>query len=219
LLTPFQIRARDALFENAFFRAFSDDCLRWVQRTAVRKGELLFEKGQPSSALFGLVSGQVKLFSMGADERQISFGLVGPGEMIGELGISKGSPRHTSAVALTHSEFATLSRHDLKPLLNHNPSLREALSEASAEMTRRLSERIEDTAFLTIEARVEKTVFDIARRFGERTEDSATRVQLRPQDLADEAGLNCETVSKVLSSSSMRDRVEVGHGRIVLLDD
>jgi CRP/FNR family cyclic AMP-dependent transcriptional regulator len=219
MLTPFQIRARDALIENAFFRTFPDDCLLWVERTAVRKGELLFEKGQPSSALFGLVSGQVKLFSMGADERQISFGLVGPGEMIGELGISKGSPRHTSAVALTHSEFATLSRHDLKPLLNRNPSLREALSEASAEMTRRLSERIEDTAFLTIEARVEKTVFDIARRFGERTEDSATRVQLRPQDLADEAGLNCETVSKVLSSSSMRDRVEVGHGRIVLLDD
>ena len=219
MLTPFQTRARDALIENAFFRTFSDDCLRWVERTAVRKGELLFEKGQPSTSLFGVVSGQVKLFSMGADERQISFGLVGSGEMIGDIGISKGSPRHTSAVALTHSEFATLNRHDLKPLLNRNPSLREALSEASTEMTRRLSERIEDTAFLTIEARVEKTLFDIARRFGERTEDSGTRVQLRQQDLADEVGLSCETVSKVLSSSSMRDRVEVGHGRIVLLDD
>lgn len=219
MLTPFQIRAREALIENAFFRTFSDDCLRWVQRTAVRKGELLFEKGKPSTALFGVVSGQVKLFSMGADERQISFGRVGPGEMIGDIGISKGSPRHTSAVALTHSEFATLSRHDLKPLLNCNPSLREALSEASAEMTRRLSERIEDTAFLTIEARVEKTVFDIARRFGERTEDSGTRVQLRRQDLADEVGLSCESVSKVLCSSSMRDPVEVGLGPIILLDD
>jgi CRP/FNR family cyclic AMP-dependent transcriptional regulator len=191
MLTPFQIRARDALIENAFFRTFPDDCLLWVERTAVRKGELLFEKGQPSTTLFGVVSGQVKLFSMGANEQQISFGLVGPGEMIGDIGISKGSRRHTSAVARTHSELATLNRHDLKPLLNRNPSLREALSEASAEMTRRLSERIEDTAFLTIEARVEKTLFDIARRFGERSEDSETRVQLRQQDLADGIGLIC----------------------------
>ena len=74
MLTPFQNRALRVLVESPFFRAISQDSMRWVHRKSLRKGELLFEKDEPSDALFGVVSGQLKLFSTGEDGRQISFG-------------------------------------------------------------------------------------------------------------------------------------------------
>jgi CRP-like cAMP-binding protein len=216
LLTPFQNRALRALVESPFFQAVSEDCMRWVHRASLRRGEILFEKNQPSDALYGLVSGQLKLFSSGDDGRQISFGLAGPGELVGAIGISNGAPRHASAVALANCELATLKRRDLEPLMERHPILRDALAHASAEAARRLSARIEDAAFLSIEARVEKALVDFARRFGERIE-GGTCVRLRQQDLADVLGLSRESVSKALSSPAMCHRVRLGRGRIVLL--
>jgi CRP-like cAMP-binding protein len=216
MLTPFQTRARRALAESPFFRELPDAEMRWVHRHAVRRGDVLFEKGDPSDSLFALVGGQVNLFSVGSDDRRISFGLVAPGELVGQLGVTDGAPRHASAVALAHSELARVDRRDLEPLLDRMPALRGVLADVSAEAARRLSERIEDAAFLSIEARVEKALADCARRFGERI-DGGTRIQVRQQDLADVLGLSRESVSKVLTSPAMRGRLRLGRGRIVLL--
>jgi CRP/FNR family transcriptional regulator, cyclic AMP receptor protein len=216
MLTPFQVRARRALAGNRFFRALPDECMRWVSRYSVRRGETLFGKGEASDHLYALVGGGLKLFSPGSDGRRISFGLVAPGELVGQIGIADRAPRHASAVALAHSELAQVERGDLELLLERLPALRRALAEASAEAARRLSERLEDGAFLSIEARVEKVLVDCARRFGERIE-GGTRIQLRQQDLADVLGLSRESVSKVLGSRAMRGRLRLGRGRIVLL--
>lgn len=218
MLTPFQNRARRALARSPFFEALPDECMRWVHRASVRRGELLFEKGAPSDTLFGLVSGRAKLFAQGENGRQISFGLAGPGELIGEVGITSGAPRHASVIALAPCELAAIKRRDLEPLLEKHATLRDALSHASGDAALRLSERIEDTAFLSIEARIEKTLFDFAQRFGERIEDGIC-VALRQQDLADVLGLSRETVSRVLTSGSMGRQVRLARGRIILLRD
>lgn len=216
MLTPFQSRAQRALLENPFFRALSRDGSRSIYRTALRKGEMLFEKNDASDRLFGVVSGQVKLYAERTDGRQISFGLAGRGELIGAIGVSSGAPRHASAVALANCELATFKLRDLEPLVERCPALREALAYEAAESARQLSERIEDAAFLSIEDRVEKALHDLARRFGEAIEEDIC-VQLRQQDLADVVGLSRETVSKVLTSPAMKGRIKLGRGRIVLL--
>jgi CRP/FNR family transcriptional regulator len=218
MLTPFQNRARRALTECPFFGALSDESMRWVHRASVQRGEVLFEKGEPSNALFGLVSGQAKLFAEDENARQISFGVVGPGELVGDVGITSGAPRHASVVALAPCELASIKHRDLDPLLEENPALREALAHAAADAALRLSARIEDAAFLSVEARVEKALVDFAQRFGERIEDGIC-VALRQQDIADVLGLSRESVSRVLTSGVMGRRVRLARGRIVLLGD
>jgi CRP-like cAMP-binding protein len=162
------------------------------------------------------VGGLLKLSSRGADGREFSFGLVAPGELVGEVGISDGAPCHASATALAHSELATLRSRDLEPMMERHPQLRDALARASAATVRRLSRRLEDAALLTIQARVENALVDLARRLGEHVE-RGTRIGVRQQDLADLLGLSRESVSKVLTSPAMRGRLELGRGRIVLI--
>jgi CRP/FNR family transcriptional regulator len=216
MLTPFQTRAMRALAASPFFGELPPECLRWIHRSSVRKGEALFEKDAPSDCLYGLVGGLLKLCSRGPDGREFSLGLVAPGELAGEIGMSDGAPRDINAVALAHTELATLRRRDLEPLMARHPLLRDALARASAAAARRLSRRLEDAALLSIEARVEKALVDLARRLGERVEHG-TRIALRQQDLADLLGLSRESVSKVLTSPSMRGRLELGRGSIVLV--
>jgi CRP-like cAMP-binding protein len=216
MLTPFQTRAMRSLEASPFFGELPPECVRWIHRSSVRKGETLYEKDAPSDCLYGLVGGLLKLCSRGPDGREFSFGLVAPGELLGEIGMSDGAPRHACAIALAHSELAALRRRDLEPLMARHPRLRDALARASAAAARRLSRRLEDAALLSIEARVENTLADLARRLGERV-PRGTRIGLRQQDLADLLGLSRESVSKVLTSPAMRGRLELGRGSIVLV--
>ena len=198
------------------FETLGQECMRWVCRTSVRKGEVLFEKNDPSEHIYGLVSGQLKLYSSANSGQQVSLELIAPGEVLGVIGVAADKPRHASVIALANSELATIRRRDLEPLMDRHPALRTALSREAAEAAARFTRRLEDTAFLSIEDRIEKTLSDLASRFGERVE-SGTRIHLRQRDIADLLGLSRESVSRVLTSKSMRGQLELGRGNIVLV--
>lgn len=216
MLTPFQNRAMRALGSNHFFECLKQDCTRWIYRSSVRKGETLFEKGEPSEHLHGLVAGQLKLFSPGEEGRQLALELVAPGEVLGAVSLAGNAPQHTSAVAVTNCELATIQRCDLEYLMECYPAIRVALSREAAESATRMTRRLEDTAFLSTERRVEKALLDLVERFGQPVE-AGTKIQLRQQDLADLLGLSRESVSRVLTSKPMSHRLQIGRGSIVLL--
>lgn len=216
MLTPFQTRAMRSLDGSPVFRDLPPACLRFVSRASVRSGETLFEKDDPSDRLFGLVGGLLKLCSRGPGGREFSFGLIAPGELVGEIGFADGVPQPASIVALAHSELASIKRRDLEPFLDDCPALRDALACASSAAARRLGQRLEEAAMLSIEERVENALVDLARRLGERVE-RGTRIALRQRDLADVLGLSRESVSKALTSPTMRGKLELGRGSIVLI--
>jgi CRP-like cAMP-binding protein len=216
MLTPFQDRAARALAGTPFFGELEPQLLSHVHRTAVRRGETLFEKGDPSDRLFALISGQLKLFSGASGPREVVLALVAPGELVGELGATLGGPRWASAVALAHSELATVSRGALEALLKAHPELRARLNEAASRIALRLAERAGDAACLSVEMRLEKALEDLARRFGESVQ-GGIRIPLRQRDLADLLGVSRESVNRLLGSASLRDRLQLGRGSILLL--
>jgi CRP-like cAMP-binding protein len=216
MLTPFQERAARALAATPFFGEVGPALLGHLRRVAVRRGETLFRKGDASDRLFALISGQLKLCSASSGPRQVVLGLVAPGELLGELGATLGSPRYANAVALAHSELAAISQSSLEALLEGRPALRSTLQEVAARTALRLAERAEDVAFLSIEMRLEKALEDVARRFGEAVE-GGTLIRLRQRDLADVLGVSRESVNRLLTSRRMRGRLDLGRGSIVLL--
>jgi CRP/FNR family transcriptional regulator len=216
MLTPFQSRAERALAETPLFGELGRELLRSVHRTAVRRGELLFTQGDAGDHLYGLVSGQIKLFSTPEPGREVSLELIAPGELVGELEIADGQRRHASVRALAPSELATITRGTLDTLLDQRPELHAALGRATARTAARFAERAEDVAFLNIERRLEKTLIDLAHRFGE-VVDCGTRIRLRQQDLADVLGVSRESVSRALAAPRFCGKLELGRGSIILL--
>ena len=85
-------------------------------------GTTLFEAGEPSDAMYVLLSGCLGSYAppQGTDRRR-SLGRVTAGESVGEMGLVSGRPRMATVVALRDSEILRLSREAFDRVLRRHP--------------------------------------------------------------------------------------------------
>jgi len=216
MLTPFQARAVRALSRAPIFGALGDELAARAHRRFVRRGEILFEKGQPCRALYGIVNGRMTVFC-GTPSRLVALELLGPGELLAALEVSCGGRHHTSARAMAHSELIAIGCDALDELFEARPELRGGLGIAASRAVAQLTQRAEDLAFLSLESRLEKLLAELADRVGESV-TRGTRLPVRQQDLADMLGVSRESVNRALASPGLRDRVAPARGSITLVD-
>ncbi len=80
------------------------------------RGELLFSRGDASTHLYLIGEGRVRLAVATEEGRELSFRVVGVGELFGEIGSLDGSPRSADATALTAVTAYALERNALRTL-------------------------------------------------------------------------------------------------------
>jgi CRP/FNR family transcriptional regulator, cyclic AMP receptor protein len=86
----------------------------FMSRRTAKSGEMLFRKGELSSAMFYTVSGRYRLPEIATE--------VGPGEVIGELGlIAPNNNRTLSFECLDGGELLTINYGQVKQLYFQNP--------------------------------------------------------------------------------------------------
>lgn len=127
-LTPSQLdalrlalpRLLGNLDEKTFEAVYSSLPLEWVERAA---GEVLFREGEPSDALFLLISGrlQASVTSVGGVDQVV--GEIGRGESVGEMGVLSNKPRRATVIALRDSVLARIELSAFNELLETYPSL------------------------------------------------------------------------------------------------
>ncbi len=193
-----------------------------LQVTATKRmaaKEVLFRKGDPGRQLYGVLAGRLKVMATGKDGKDLVFGLMGPGEVIGEIAVVDENPRSGTVVALEPAELLTLHRRELLPFLERHPKVCIHLAGVLAGRLRRLSEHTEDAIFLPLAARMAKTLLVLAASYGDDLQPGATvDIRLAQQDLADMVGTTRESVNKQLRVWETAGRVELKRTRIKLLD-
>jgi CRP/FNR family transcriptional regulator, cyclic AMP receptor protein len=144
---------RASLFSN-FTESDLLACAGKCHEARFRKGELLFSRGDPADRLHVVAEGQVRLAVSTADGRELSFEVVGPGAMFGEIAVLDGLPRSADAVAITPSRTCTLASPDFKRLMRERPSISEAVIAFLCGRLRRVSDRLEDVALRPLVSRL-----------------------------------------------------------------
>lgn len=117
--------------------------------------------------------GRLKASAAGADGKEVVFGLMDPGEVIGEIALLDSEPRSATVVAMEDSQLLCLDRRDFLPFLEKHPSVAIELAAVLALRLRRLSEVMEDTLFLALPSRLAKKILDLANAYGREVEDGA----------------------------------------------
>src|ERR1700760_5002102 len=56
-------------------------------------GEMLFQKGDPGDALFGVRRGQIRIETGAADGSRLTLNFLGPGDLFGEVAVLDGKSR------------------------------------------------------------------------------------------------------------------------------
>ncbi|MCU0760942.1 MAG: patatin-like phospholipase family protein [Steroidobacteraceae bacterium] len=104
--------------DDATLDAIASAC-EWL---SLPGGATLFEAGEPSDAMYVLLSGCLGSYAppQGTDRRR-ALGRVTAGECVGEMGLVSGRPRMATVVALRDSEILRLSRQAFDQVLRRHP--------------------------------------------------------------------------------------------------
>jgi CRP-like cAMP-binding protein len=93
----------------------------------VESGTALFTEGAPSTEAYVIVAGTVEVRAKGR-----KMATLGPGDIVGELGLLLDRPRNATVRALTPLDTLAISRRDLRAAVLDAPALGWSLLEAVA---------------------------------------------------------------------------------------
>lgn len=208
---------RDAETADPFKTAPMSDSLRALARRGVlhrlRRGVQIITEGDRGDSLYIVLSGQLRAFSTGTDEREVTYGIHGPGEYVGEMGLD-GGLRSANVQTLQLSVCALVTRATLERHLTEDPSFAFELLAKVIRRARAATLGLRQIALLGVYGRLTALLEDLAvpAPNGERLVDPA------PSHLEMSRLLGCsrEMVSKVMKDLEKGGYVLVGRRRVVL---
>ncbi|MGX7678843.1 Crp/Fnr family transcriptional regulator [Jatrophihabitans sp. DSM 45814] len=166
---------------------------------------VLFRQGEPSDALYVLISGKVKLAMNSASGRELLVEVVGPGEQFGEMSVLDPGPRAMKATMISDARVARLPKEALYKWIGSRPEARLLLLQAVARRLRRRDSMMADLYFVDVPGRVAGALLQLADRFGV-PEGDHLRVAhgLSQQEIGDLVGATREPVNRALADFGKR---------------
>lgn len=163
-------------------------------RKRYRRNTIIIEHGDDANTLYFLVHGQVKIFVVADDGKEIVFGEKGPGSYVGELGLLAEGKRSASVQTLEDSEFLVLTKDSFNRIITAHPGIALILLRDLARRACELSDDVSAFALLDVYGRIVKLFESNAVK-----EDGfLVTDRLTHQDIADRVGASREMVSKIL---------------------
>lgn len=175
----------------------------------------MFTRGDPGDRLYIVASGLVRIGSMSPEGRPVTYGLIRPGEVFGEIAVLDGGPRTADAIVMEASELIVLDRRDLMAFLDRSPSHYSRLLNILCQRVRTADELIEDLFFLAATNRLAKHLLMLGNALGESSGGEMT-LKISQQEIADHIGISRERVNKLLASWEQTGLVALWRGRITL---
>jgi CRP-like cAMP-binding protein len=190
-----------------------------VGSQSFERGETIFHQGSIGSALYIIVAGQVRIYTISAAGQELTLAIFRAGDFFGELALLDGQPRSASAKALDPTTTLTLHRAAFLHTINACPPIAASLLEAMALRLRQTTAHAGQLASHSAPQRVVRQLLDLAMQHGV-SDDGATRIDLRltQDDLASMSGTTRETVNRVLSSLRDQGLIRIERARVSVLD-
>ena len=95
-----------------------------LDRRVYRPGQTLFHEGDQAWAAFLIESGEVEILRSAGQRHEVLLATVGPGELVGEMGLIDNSPRSATARALGMTVVQVINEQNFSRLLtNAEPGL------------------------------------------------------------------------------------------------
>ena len=180
----------------------------------VKRGTLLFRKGDAGSNLYAVCAGAVRVSAPSDQGKDAIFNLIVPGEIFGEVAFLDGGPRTADAVMIEPGELMVVERRDFLPLLKDYPELALRLLEVLCGRLRRTSQQVEDIVFLGLEPRLAKALLYLYEHSSSRP---SQKLKVTQRDLGQLIGVSREGVNKQLRSWQRRKWLKLERGGLVIL--
>ena len=179
-----------------------------------KRGQVLFQEGNPPHGVFCIRRGLVKLLRYGRDGVEHIVGLAGPGDLVGHCAHLTGGPLDHGAEAATELEVCHLTEAVYACALNKEPAL---LKHAAAAVARELGE-MRNRWIERSEKTVPERLLELLVRLPRKKKEGGlfVEVPLSRQELASYLGTAPETVMRGLKKLADAGCIAT-HGRTIRL--
>ena len=165
----------------------------------VKKRQPLYLTGDPSRNVYLLKRGHVKIANTAPSGKEVTFDILEPGEVFGELDAMEDAPRSTSAEALDDALICVIPRKDFDQYLAMHPNVTIKLTKLIGLRIRKIQSRVEDLVFRDVPARLAHLLSELGKTEGVADKQGIRlKVKLTHQEMANLIGCSRETVSTTM---------------------
>jgi CRP/FNR family transcriptional regulator, cyclic AMP receptor protein len=192
---------------------------RITRMQEVKKRQPIYLPGDPSTTVYLLKKGRVKIASTDASGKEVTFEILEPGEIFGELEALEDSPRETQAEALDDALICAIRREDFNHYLRRHSDLTVKLTKLIGLRLRKIQSRVEDLVFRDVPARLAHVLLELSKTDG-RPDAGGVRIgaKLTHQELANLVGCTRETISNTLGRFREHGLIRIDGRSITILN-
>jgi CRP/FNR family transcriptional regulator, cyclic AMP receptor protein len=182
-------------------------------------GQTIFRRGDPGSSLLAVLEGQVRIGVCSESGKEITLGIVGQGELFGEIAVIDGAGRTADATAIGSCRLLVLDRRDFLPFLERCPGVAVRLLQLLCARMRKATSVCESVALLDVPMRLARLLLQLAEEHGEPA-GSRQRIALKlsQQELGNLVAATRESINKHLRLWEAEGLISTSRGCIVLND-
>jgi CRP-like cAMP-binding protein len=183
----------------------------------VKSDVYLFHQDDPADACYFVLEGNVRLAQLTPGGKQVVADIISPRRYFGLFVALANMTYPVSAETIEDSVVYCWDTEVVRALMLQFPQVALNSVELIARRFARLQDRVQKLATERVEQRVAHALLDVSQFVGKTTDDSTSiDLALSHQDLAEMAGTNIYSISRVLRKWKNEDIVSIGRQRILL---
>ena len=210
---------RSLLRDHPFFKGLDEAAIDWLVPHAVsrkvKKGTVLFRKGDTGSKLYVVCAGAVRISTPSEQGSDAILNLITPGDIFGEIAFLDQGPRTADAVVAESGEVMVIERRDFIQLLQEHPEVSMRLIEILCSRLRRTSEQVEDIIFLGLPHRLAKVLMHLYRRSS--ANGAPNKIHITQHEISQMIGASRESTNKQLRDWQRRKWLRLERNSVVVL--
>ncbi len=185
------------------------------QRLSFKAGENIYEEGKTSVNFYMVERGVVKAHKFDERGKEIITQLYKEDDFFGNLSFNKTSAYREFATALEDSVLYSVSREELRNVLQQNSRISLELLEVMSDNLFGVKDQLMEIAYSSVRKKVARTILKFAR---ELKKNPLHSIRISRADLAGVAGIASETLIRTLSDFKKEGLIEIEGRNVKLLN-
>jgi CRP/FNR family transcriptional regulator len=185
-----------------------------------KKGQLIYDQDQPSTNIYLVIDGKVKVSRLADDGHQVAVDIYQADEFFGESAFLNLPQRSEQASALENTKLMTWTSAEIEEIISRRPRLAVALMQILVQRTIEFTHRIESFSVDNIARRLARSLIRFSERMGSAEDDGTVRmVPFTHELLSQYVGTSREIVTHYMNQFRRQGYLRYSRKGIILYRD
>jgi len=191
-----------------------------VKHNKMKKNDYIYFPEDPSSSIFFLKKGRVKIGSYSDNGKEIIKAILNPGEVFGELSLVGQEKRNDFAIALDNDLIVcSLGMKDMTDMIEANPLIGIKVAKLIGFRLQEIERRFESLVFKDARTRIIDFIVDLGRDKGQNIgKEVLVKHNLTHMDIANLTATSRQTVTTILNKLKEQNQIHLERNQFLIRD-